>query len=69
MWLGLGIFLLIMFGTTLFMLGNILGAVLIIAGAIGWIKGLDPKWASVLIAAGIFVFWNPFQFETLQFMR
>ena len=67
--LGIGIFLLIVVGMSFFMLGKILGVALALLGAIGFLRGADTKMAIFLILAGVFVFLNPFHWETLQMMR
>ena len=65
----LAVVLLVFWLLSLFMLGKILGAAIIVFALIGWVKGIDPKWAVALVLLGIFVFWNPFDFAALQFIR
>jgi len=67
--LGIGIFVLVMILLSFFMLGKILGAILIVGALIAMTRGLDPRWAFTIVVLGIFVFWNPFDFATLQIIR
>ena len=67
--LGIALFILVFFGMSYFMLGKILGAVLIVFGLLGYLRGLDPRMTVFVILAGIFVMLNPFHWETLQMMR
>lgn len=52
-----------------FVLGKIIGAAIIVFALMGWMKGFDPRWVIGLVVLGIFVYWNPFAFEALQFVR
>ena len=68
-WLGTGIFILVIYLLSLFMLGKILGAVLIVSGI--WLFAKTENWIVLVFAVllGVILFWNPFDFGMLQFIR
>lgn len=69
-WLIIGVFLLGFWFTSLFMLGKIIGGVLVIGAVIGMLKGMVPvKMAIFMICLAILVMWNPLSWEALSFIR
>jgi len=65
--LGLGVFLLILILPFYFMLGKVMGFLLVIAGLIMF-RYTDWKFAVLMVLLGILVFWNPFGWAKLQMM-
>lgn len=65
----LGVLVLVTILLSFFMLGKILGVALVVGAMIGLSRGMDPKWVFAIAVLGVFVFWNPFEFATLQLIR
>ena len=69
-WAIIGLFLLGFWFTSLFMLGKILGAVLIVGALIGMMRGMvSAKMAVFLIAIAVLLMWNPLDWQALSFIR
>jgi len=69
-WALIGVFILGLWFTSLFMLGKILGGVLIIGAVVGMMRGMvNAKMAIFLIAIALLVMWNPLDWQALSFIR
>ena len=69
-WVIVGVFLLGFWFTSLFMLGKIIGGVLIIGAVIGMMRGMvNPKMAIFMILIALLVMWNPLDWQALSFIR
>jgi len=56
--------------SAIFMLGKLIGAVIILLGFFGLMKGfVNVKYLIILILIGLLVMFNPFGWQTLSFMR
>lgn len=69
-WVIVGVFLLGLWFTSLFMLGKIIGGVLIIGAVLGMMRGMiNAKMAIFMIMIALLVMWNPFNWQALSFIR
>lgn len=67
--LGIGVFALILVLLSFFMLGKVLGSVLVLAGTLMLVMQRAPWYVgAMLLVAGVFMLWNPGDMMALNFM-